>query len=263
MVAIMVTTTVMVTDRTVSAMIDIHCHLIPGIDDGARDMADALSLLRLAKEDGINRMVLTPHIHVNRFDNSKEKIFKALKNLKAEMVTANIDLAIAAAAEVRIDAMILPMIERNLVPFLGEYQGQKFLLLELPHSHIPPGSDKLVSWLIKQGIKPVIAHPERNRDILNTPAVIKPFQRLGCWFQLTASSLTGGFGENSQQLAEKLLKDGIFNVVASDAHNHKKRPPVLSHAFNKVSELCNEQTAEDLFITNPFNITQSLFSTSN
>ena len=240
-------------------MIDIHCHLIPGIDDGARDMADALSLLRLAKEDGINRMVLTPHIHANRFDNTKEKIFNALVNLKAEMVTANIDLPIAAAAEVRIDAMILPMIEQNRVPFLGEYQGSKFLLLELPHSHIPPGSDKLVSWLIKQGITPVIAHPERNRDILTNPSAIKQFQRLGCWFQLTGSSLTGGFGEQCQQLAQKLLKDGVFNIVASDAHNLLKRPPILSSAFTKVAQLCDEKTAEDLFITNPFNITQSLF----
>ncbi|MBL4910589.1 MAG: capsule biosynthesis protein CapC [Alteromonadaceae bacterium] len=240
-------------------MIDIHCHLLPAIDDGAKDLDEALSLLRMSLADGVTRLVVTPHIHAGRFHNNKAIIDAALVKLKAAMDVENIELAIAAAAEVRIDAEILPMIEQDKIPFLGEYVGQKFLLLEMPHSHIPSGCDKLIKWLKSKDITPLIAHPERNRDILADPDKIKMFQRLGCWFQLTASSLTGGFGERCQQLSIKLLKEGVIDVVASDAHNIKRRPSILSHAYQQVSLLLNEESADKLFHRNPWNITQSLF----
>jgi len=240
-------------------MIDIHCHLIPGIDDGARDEADALSLLRMAAENGTKRIVVTPHLHLGRFDNTKNIIWTELLVIKQAMFEANIELELAAAAEVRIDAEIIPMIEQDRIPFLGQYDGRKFLLLELPHSHIPPGCDKLIKWLISHNITPLIAHPERNRDILKSPDKIKMFKRLGCWFQLTGSSLTGGFGESCQQLSEQFLKDGLIDVVASDGHNLKRRPPILKEAHQRVCELINEETAHKLFWQNPFNITKSLF----
>ena len=244
-------------------MIDIHCHILPGIDDGARDMAESIELLRIAQSDGIKRIVLTPHIHMSRFENTKTDIFTALTTLKQQAAEQSIAVELAAAAEVRIDALMLPMIEKNLLPFLGKYQGQKFLLLELPHSHIPAGSDKLVKWLKMKNITPVIAHPERNRELLKNPDKVKTFQRLGCWFQLTSSSLTGGFGESCKLLSEKYLNEGLFNIVATDAHNTHKRPPILSKAFAQVQLLCGDSTAEALFISNPYNITKSLFETSD
>ncbi len=240
-------------------MIDIHSHIIPGIDDGARDEADALSLLRLAEENGTTRMVLTPHIHLGRFNNNQAIINDGLSKLKIAAENAKIKVDLAAAAEVRIDAEIMFWIEQDKLPFLGEYDGQKFLLLELPHSHVPSGCGNLIKWLTQRDIATVIAHPERNRDILRAPEKIIEFQRLGCLFQLTASSLTGGFRENSQLLSEKLLKDGVIDIVASDGHNIKRRPPLLKDAYQKVCKLLSEKEAQRLFYQTPYNITQSLF----
>ncbi|MBE0363247.1 protein-tyrosine phosphatase [Pseudoalteromonas ulvae UL12] len=240
-------------------MIDIHCHLIPGIDDGAKDMADALSLLRMAANDGTTRMVITPHIHFGRFENSKEAIWTEFFALKHAAFEAGIDIDLSVAAEVRIDADMLPLIEKKRLPLLGEFEGQQFLLLELPHSHVPTGCENLIKWLRSHNITPLIAHPERNRDIQKQPHRIKTLQRLGCWFQLTGASLTGQFGETCQQLSEQFLRDGIINVVASDGHNLHRRPPVLREARAKVVELMGEEVAEQLFYTNPYNITRSMF----
>ncbi|ATC94416.1 tyrosine-protein phosphatase [Pseudoalteromonas tunicata] len=240
-------------------MIDIHCHLIPGIDDGAKDTADAVSLLRMAADDGITRMVITPHIHFGRFENSKAHIWTELLALKQAAFEANINIDLAAAAEVRIDADMLPMIMANKLPFLGQHEGQQFLLLELPHSHIPPGCENLIKWLRSRNITPLIAHPERNRDIQKNPERIKSLQRLGCWFQLTASSLLGHFGESCQALSVQFLEAGLIDVVASDAHNLNRRPPLLSNARAEVAQLLGEDEAQRLFWTNPYNITRSLF----
>ncbi|MBU2969566.1 capsule biosynthesis protein CapC [Pseudoalteromonas sp. C2R02] len=240
-------------------MIDIHSHLIPGIDDGARDKDESLSLFQIAEKDGIKRMVMTPHIHFGRFDNTIYKIKSEVHELKALLSENNINLDIAYAAEVRIDAQLLPEIEQGRIPFIGQVEGQKVLLLELPHSHVPHGCEKLIRWLTLHNIKPLIAHPERNRDILKAPEKIKQFQSLGCLFQLTASSLTGHFGQKVQLLSEKLLLDGVIDVVASDSHNIQRRPPILSIAHNKVTELLGEETSHKIFHQTPYDITKSLF----
>jgi len=241
-------------------MIDIHSHLIPGIDDGARDKDESLSLFKIAEKDGIKRMVMTPHIHFGRFDNTIHSIKSEVHELKVLLAANNINLEIAYAAEVRIDAQLLPEIEQGRIPFVGQIEGQKVLLLELPHSHIPHGYEKLIRWLTLHNIRPLIAHPERNRDILKTPEKIRQLQRLGCLFQLTASSLTGHFGQKVQSLSEKLLIDGLIDVVASDSHNIQRRPPVLSIAHKKVTELLGEEASHKLFYQTPYNITKSLFS---
>jgi len=117
----------------------------------------------------------------------------------------------------------------------------------------------LVKHLLKQNITPVIAHPERNRDLLKSPHKIKAFVRLGCWFQATAGAITGRFGEECQSLALSYIEQGFIHIVASDAHNLKRRPPILSEARSKVTELFGEEKAQQLFYDNAYNITASLF----
>lgn len=240
-------------------MIDIHCHLLPGIDDGAKDMAESLSLIKLAIEDGVSRIVLTPHLHFGRFDNTLPVIKLAFATLAAEVKQENLAIDLAYAAEVRLDSEMLALLANKELPLYGHYNGQQFMLLEFPHSHIPAGSDRLVKYLKKQNITPVIAHPERNRDLLDAPDKIKQFARLGCWFQVTASSITGHFGEECQALALSYIEQDLIQIVASDAHNLKRRPPLLSQARGKVTELFGEEKAQQLFYNNPYNITASLF----
>jgi len=222
-------------------------------------MAEALALINLAVADGVTRIVVTPHLHFGRFDNYLSVIKSSFSALQQEVDNAEIQVELAYAAEVRLDSEILSLLATKQLPVYGRYDNQQFMLLEFPHSHIPAGSDILVKHLLKQNITPVIAHPERNRDLLKSPTKIKPFVNLGCWFQVTASSITGDFGEECQALALSYLEQDIVQIVASDAHNLKRRPPLLSKARSKVTELFGEEKAQQLFYDNPYNITASLF----
>jgi protein-tyrosine phosphatase len=240
-------------------MIDIHCHILPGIDDGAKDMDEALALINLAVADGVTRIVVTPHLHFGRFENYLPVIQASFLALQQVVAEAGIVIELAYAAEVRLDSEILSLLSRQQLPLYGSYNNQQFMLLEFPHSHIPAGSDILVKHLLKQNITPVIAHPERNRDLLKSPEKIKPFVRLGCWFQVTASSITGHFGEECQTLALSYIEQDFIHIIASDAHNLKRRPPVLSEARSKISAMFGEAKAQQLFYDNAYNITASLF----
>ncbi|WP_315983498.1 CpsB/CapC family capsule biosynthesis tyrosine phosphatase [Aliamphritea spongicola] len=118
-------------------MIDLHCHLLPGIDDGPASLEEAVELAAMAAADGITHAVATPHIHPGRYDNNIHSITPAYEALKNAIVERNIPLELGMAAEVRISVEMLAMIPTNQIPFLGEWEGRKVLLLELPHSHIP------------------------------------------------------------------------------------------------------------------------------
>jgi len=240
-------------------MIDIHAHVLPGIDDGAKDMDEAIALLHLAAQDGVTRMVVTPHLHLGRFNNFNVNISQAVEELKCCAKLACIDIELAYAAEVRIDSDIISLHANNELPLYGEHEGEQFMLLELPHSHIPAGCDVLVKYLRGVNITPVIAHPERNRDLLRDPNKINPLLRLGCWFQLTASSIDGQFGAECQALALHYLERDIIQIVASDTHSVKRRPPILSQARALVAKQFGDARAQALFVDNPYNITATLF----
>ncbi|TMP45482.1 CpsB/CapC family capsule biosynthesis tyrosine phosphatase [Pseudoalteromonas sp. S1688] len=241
-------------------MIDIHTHILPGIDDGAKDLTESLALLKLAENDGITHMVATPHIHVGRFNNSISHIYDSLANLRLNATNEGINIKLAAAAEVRLDVELMAMVVANKLPFIGKIAEKNVLLLELPHSHMPQGYDKFIQWLAKKNIRVIIPHPERNRDIQSNLYYIQHLKLLGCDFQLTASSIEGEWGESAQAIALQMLKDGLVNYVASDAHSVKRRPPILSQAKNTVAQLIGKEQATALFVTNPLQLTESLFN---
>ena len=239
-------------------MIDVHCHILPGIDDGAANLAESMALLRLAVADGIKRMVATPHINPGYFDNNRQTINQALAHLRAQISSEQLDIEVAAAAEVRVTADLMLAVERQQLPFLGSWQGQQVLLLEFPPSHIPPGSDKLIKWLSQKGIVAMIAHPERNREVQSNLALLEPFRRLGCLFQLTASSLLGDLGERHQTTAKQLVQNRVYHVMASDCHNVNRRPPRLTASIEQVTALTDLDYAQSLVFHNPQVITTTL-----
>ncbi len=241
-------------------MIDIHCHIIPNIDDGCRNITESIALLKIAATDGIRRMVCTPHIHKGRFDNNQDNIQLGLSMLKKSAKEEGIDIELAGAAEVRFDSEIIDLLENDTLPLYGELDGQHYMLLELPHSNIPPGATHLINYLQNKGIKPVIAHPERNIELLRNPEKITQFTNLGCWLQITAGSIIGQFGQRCHELAHYYLEQDMVNVVASDAHNIKHRPPLLSEAKENIAKLYGEQRAQLLFWQNPYDITETLFT---
>ena len=240
-------------------MIDLHNHLLPGIDDGAPDLETAVALARIAIDDGITHSVCTPHIHAGRYDNTPQRIRVALQGLREALAEEQIPLQLSYAAEVRIGPELLAALRQNALPFLGRWDGQDVLLLELPHSHVPVGSDNLTRWFRTQNILPMIAHPERNKGIMERPSRLRPFLEQGCLVQITAGSVSGHFGPRAQALAEDLLSQGQVTIMASDAHNLNHRPPILTEGRDAAARLVGDAAADRLVLDNPWRIAQGHF----
>lgn len=241
-------------------MIDLHCHLLPGIDDGPDSLEQAVSLCRALVNNGITHAVVTPHIHPGRWDNDKSSIEQAYDILTSALSSEPVSLQLAMGAEVRVSDEILGMVLANRIPFLGQWQGKQVMLLEWPHSHIPIGSDKLIEWLIKRDIIPMIAHPERNKDVIRRSEKLQPFIDMGCLFQLTAASVVGNFGEGAQVRAHEFLQAGLVTIVATDAHNEKGRKPLLAEARQEIAAMIDEATATLLVHDNPWEIASDTFA---
>lgn len=240
-------------------MIDIHCHLLPGIDDGPDTLEQALELAQLAADNGITHAVVTPHIHPGRWENSRQIIEEHWARFKEAVAEAAIPLQLGFAAEVRLSPEVLQMVANEQIPFHGEVDGYQILLLELPHSHVPPGSDNLTRWLLDRKIRPMIAHPERNKGIMRNLDQLEPFVEQGCFFQVTAGAAAGLFGDPARETAEAILKQGCVTVLASDAHNINHRPPRLDHGRDAAAAILGEEAANALVTTAPMSIVSKQF----
>lgn len=232
-------------------MIDLHCHLLPGIDDGPKTMQEAVDMAMRAVDEGIHHAVVTPHIQPGCYDNDRESIRLVYETFKQELQQRNIPLSTGMAAEVRVCGELPQMIIGNKVPFLGKWQDKNVILLEFPHDHVPIGAEKLVQWLQTRNILPLIAHPERNQGILRQPAKIEPFIELGCLLQITASSVCGLFGAASRDLALQLIEEDVVTVMASDAHNLLKRQPALKAAVDILAPYFGEERVMKLVVDHP------------
>ncbi|MFT5334844.1 MAG: protein-tyrosine phosphatase [Halioglobus sp.] len=243
-------------------MIDLHCHLLPGIDDGPDTMEESIELCAIASADGITHSIVTPHIHPGRWENSYQLVEHLRDELQSSIREQNIPLQLGFAGEVRLTDQIIQQVERGEIPFYGSVDGYNIMLLEFPHAHIIPGSDKLVSWLMSRGIRPLIAHPERNKQVMNDFTPIYSFVEAGCWLQLTAGSITGGFGARAQEAALRMLMENLVAVVASDGHNRKARKPIMQEASSAIASQFGDAKATELTLLNPALIADSQFNLS-
>jgi protein-tyrosine phosphatase len=235
-------------------VIDLHCHLLPGIDDGPESLDEALEMARIAVTNGITEAHVTPHLHPGRWENDRAKIEAAVAAYRAALAAAGIPLKVGFAAEVRLDYEILPLIEADRVPFLGTLEGYRVMLLEFPHSHVPVGADKFVAWLLTHNIRPMIAHPERNKDLMRDPTRLEPFVEQGCLLQVTADAVAGGFGPLSAQRAREFLERGWVSVLASDAHDTTDRPPRIAPGRDAAAKIVGEEEAQRLTQGMPLSI---------
>jgi protein-tyrosine phosphatase len=241
-------------------MIDIHSHLLPGIDDGCQTLEESLALARFAVDNGITYSILTPHMHRDRYDNNIDIISDKFLILQKALEIEKIPLQIGYAAEVRIGHEILDMIHNDQLPFLGCIGKLKYLLLEMPHSHIMPGSYNLIEWLLENHIIPVIAHPERNKELQKNYNKAHELINLGCLFQITSASISGKFGVLCQNSAHYLLKKHWVSFVATDAHNLKYRPPDLIQSKPFLIQMLGEKEADKLLSLNAWEIVKSQFN---
>lgn len=241
-------------------MIDIHSHIIPGIDDGPATLAQSKSLLRAAIAQGTTFMMSTSHITPGVYPNSPQKIKAHFDKMMSELGDLKDEIQLACSAEVRVGHEMVQLVERDEIPWLGELEGNKVILLELPHTHVPIEAKNIIRWLVTRGIRPLIAHPERNAEIMRFHRRSHELADLGCLFQVTAASLYGASGPHSNRAADKLAKDDLIYVIASDAHNTEYRPPGIEAGFRAAERLVGSSKASDMVFEHPWLITQSHFS---
>ncbi len=227
---------------------DIHCHLLPGLDDGASTLDDALAMAELAVADGIETIVATPHQLGNNASNSGQTIRAAVVGFQQQLDRRRVPLCVLPGADVRIEPGLLEKIRSGEVVTLADHR--RHVLLELPHGVYFP-LERLLRELASAGLSGILSHPERNRGIINQPGVLRPLVEHGCLMQVTAGSLTGDFGSQVQKFAESLVSQGLVHFVATDAHGTKTRPPILRRAFRRVTKLAGENAATDLCCRNP------------
>ena len=235
-------------------MIDIHCHYLPGVDDGPQDLQSGLGLAKAAVANGIHTAVLTPHIYPGRWSNSLSLLVPLFEAFKRSVEKAGISLELHLGAEVHLLPESIALFESDELPTIGTWEGREVILLELSDARIPVGALKAVEFLLAHGVVPMIAHPERNKEVMRSPARIEPFVRAGCLLQLTAASVCGWFGKAAHEASLTLLDEGWVTAIATDSHNLLHRPPVLAEARDVVRLRYGEGAATALTQTNPATI---------
>ncbi|WP_366922152.1 hypothetical protein MFMK1_002593 [Metallumcola ferriviriculae] len=222
-------------------MIDIHCHILPGIDDGAKDIDTAVEMLRIAAADGIKEIITTPHYEDIRYHPTKAEIAAKLELIRPEAEKLGITLYPG------MEVYLTPETPRDLKEGrLNTLAGSKYLLVEFPFQEIPPYADKVIFEIMLQGIIPVIAHPERNGGIIAYPNCLVKLLDKGVLTQVNGGSLLGCFGQEVGSCAKKLVKHGMVHFLSSDAHSDKRRTPLLSEAVDKLKEIAGADTAARL-----------------
>jgi protein-tyrosine phosphatase len=230
------------------SFVDIHCHILPGIDDGATDWDQSLAMARLAADDGTTTIIATPHQLGSFGNNHGDAIRSSVAELQKRLDAAGVPLRVLPGADVRVEEQLLERLLSGDVLTLGDHR--RHVLLELPHELYLP-LETLIERLSRHNIVGVLSHPERNQGILRRPEVLEPLVDAGCLLQITAGSLCGSFGSECQQFAEQLVVGGCVHFVATDGHGARSRRPLMRRAYDRVSALAGIETAAELCNRNP------------
>ncbi|OSM05016.1 tyrosine-protein phosphatase [Magnetofaba australis] len=235
-----------------SDVIDLHCHILPGLDDGARSMDQALNMARMAQADGVTHIVATPHIQPGVFDNDAPRIRHSLSVMQRHLQERGIALQMSAAAEIRLTPSVLPALKKETLPLLNGLSGQaRYVLLEFSHKGLVAGDLYWTELIVRAGFIPVLAHPERIRTFRDDPELLEPFMNLGCLTQLTAGSITGAFGARVAETADFILESGWAHVIASDGHGFNQRQPVLRDGVQMAAKVVGQACAEAMVSAAP------------
>jgi protein-tyrosine phosphatase len=232
-------------------MVDLHCHILPGMDDGAADLGAALKMARLASEDGVRAICATPHAGVNPYRNSKDEIIGSVKQLQAKIDEAGVAIKLFAGSEVPVTADIAMMAEEDELVTLGD---SSYILVELPFYGDLSGARGQIFELSIAGLRVVLAHPERAQALQHAPDLLEDLRYAGCRTQINAGSIRGTEGRKVRGMCRRWLKDGLVDVIASDAHSPDRRRPALSPIREEVVELCGEDMWRRMTVVNPARI---------
>lgn len=228
--------------------VDMHCHLLPGIDDGARNWDEALAMARLAEADGIQTVIATPHQLGTYRTNDGRTVRARTAHLQEFLNQRDVNLRLLPGAEARIEPDLAGRIRAGEILTLAD-RG-RYVLLEMPHEVcLPIGG--LLGELNRAGVTGVLAHVERNMRIMAQPSLAKSFVAAGCLLQVTAGSILGTFGKQTEETALRLIRQGMVHFVATDAHGAKSRRPLMRRAFERLVEIVGHEAAAALCCGNP------------
>jgi len=226
-------------------MVDVHCHILPGLDDGPDSIEESLAMAEAAISDGITHVVATPHCN-SEYPFDYAYVQRLRDRLQSEVGDR---LKLATGCDFHLNPENLNALRTDASQFC--INQRDYLLVEFNEISIPPSMDETLHNLQLQGLRPVITHPERNAILRRQPERLAKWVRLGCVVQVTAGSITGTFGPRAQEDSMCWIAKGIVHIVASDAHNTKRRPLRLQPAYRAVSEQFGATKAQALFVDNP------------
>jgi len=231
-------------------MIDLHCHILPNMDDGSPSWKTSLNMCQQASEDGIKTIVATPHILNGIYDNRPKDIEEKVKILNRKMKENNIALQILPGCEVHLSADIIEKIKKQEVLTLNK---SNYILLEFPHTQIPLHIEEILFQIQIMGITPILSHVERNLKFQQKPSLLSQLIQKGALAQITAASLCGFFGPIIRKFTQKLLVEGLVYCMATDAHTDTKegRGSFFSQALTEASKIIGHQAALNLVHSNP------------
>jgi protein-tyrosine phosphatase len=232
-------------------MIDIHTHILPQVDDGPSDWEDALALIRQGMNDGIRGAVCTSHVLNKLDDNLEGKLIYRFDQLKEMVAKQNPDFKLWLGSELHILSSFDPM--SQLATING---NKKYLMIEFPMNEMPSDADDKLFQLTLNGFTPILVHPERNAKILYRPEKLFEFVQRGILVQVNAGSINGVFGRPVKKLAMEAVDRNLVHFVASDCHQVRERPMLLSEAYRTVEKRWGGEKAQALFHANPLSAVQ-------
>ena len=223
-------------------MVDLHCHLLPEIDDGSKSMEISLRLAREAVENGVTHALLTPHHMNGRYVNHKQDVIRRTAEFRQQLKEHEIPLTVFPGQEVRINGQLIDALDKDDILFADE--DNRYLMLEFPDDDVPHYTNQIIFELQQRGITPIIVHPERNTKIMAHPELLYQLLQKGCLSQITASSYVGTFGKKVEDFSKKLIANGQGYLFASDAHDLPGRKYEMRQAFEKLSQEYSSELAE-------------------
>ena len=232
-------------------MIDIHTHILSGLDDGARDLDESLKMCHLSYRDGIKTVVATPHTLNGVYQNDRSTILQKVQELNEALHSA-LSLSILPGADVHFCSDLVHRFEQGEIETVND-KG-RYMMIEFPSQGVPSRAEEVLFQLLAKRIIPIITHPERNVEFLQRPHRYYGMIRMGCLGQVTAMSLTGEFGSLVKRVAERLLRNRLIHIIASDAHSSNGRPPILSRGLNVAATIVGKEEARRMVTEYPQSI---------
>ena len=231
-------------------MIDLHTHILPGVDDGVESEDEAVEFARVAVSDGVRVMAATPHCRDGTWENRRADVLPAVERLRERLAREGVPLELVPGAEVHLAPELVARVRDGRAPTLAD--NGKTLLLELSLSQYPVDLENLIFELKLAGLEVLLAHPERIRYFQEDPARYASVVRIGAWGQITTGSILGLFGERALAYSRELLRQGLVHVLASDAHDAvRSRRPVLTPALEALRPLVGERFAQSMVDATP------------